>query len=206
MKLHGYTIPDNDLTIISIDPGSNMCGFSVIRYNFESKKYHIEFCDTLNGQQIANNYYDKTERESIGDRLTRNLSYGRKLTIMLNQFKPSAVISESPFMGRFAKAFEALVEQVTMFKATVYNFDRSLEFSFLSPTEVKKGMDTKGNSKDKTLMKEALLKRTDIVWHDIDPLTLDEHSVDATCVGLVAIKMLVAFLHQFMESQHETIK
>lgn len=173
------------LKTIAIDPGSNMCGMAVVELDLATGIIHVTKADTIRAVDLIRNI-DKRLISLAGERYTRNNAYGNYLVKLVNDVKPSLIGIESPFMGKFAQAYKALTEHVTLLKNAVYRYDPYLQIDDLAPTEVKAGVGAKGTKKED--IRKALLDRTDIVYHNgLVAEDFDEHTVDAVCVGITQL-------------------
>lgn len=179
-----YPLPEGDiLRIVSIDPGSQTAGFSCIDVNIVSRQYHVVDAVTIKGNDMLREFGELKEVHE--ERFLRNLGYSQYYVKYLTYWSPATICSEAPYMGRFAAAFKALTEQVTVFRAGAYTWDRSQTFNLYEPSVVKKAMGVKGGSKDKEDMRRALAKRTDISYgKGISLEKLDEHAIDSICVAI----------------------
>ncbi len=87
-------------------------------------------------------------------------------------------------MGRFPNAFGALTEIMLAIRRACWRFDPILPLNVIDPSSVKKFMGVKGTSKDKSAMTRALMAKQELANPSGIPLAdLDEHSIDALCVG-----------------------
>ena len=78
--------------------------------------------------------------------------------------------------------YAALTEAMTALSAGLYTYDPSIRLATWEPSAVKLAMGVNGRSGDKELMRSAITLRPDIVM--CTPIELlDEHAVDAICVG-----------------------
>lgn len=174
---------DDCVRIVSIDPGSNRAGFSVLDFDLVTGVTTVQLSHTVKGEVLLR------ERprlaEIYGEREARNMCYGDYLHDLLQVYEPFAVASEAPYQGKFVATYRALTEQLTCFRAAVYRYCRSTSFVLVEPSPVKVFMGVKGTSGDKDLMRDALLRRTDVVFAEgVVATELDEHSIDSICVGL----------------------
>lgn len=174
---------DNCLRVMSIDPGSNNCGISIIVVDKDSQRT-VAHCYTTVGRVFEKEDADGCER--IGARDVRLFGYQRVFQEMLEEWQPHQIVCESSFYRRGkANTFQVLSQQVILFKVAAFNWNRSVPFALVSPTEVKRNMGVKAKGTTKEDMHRALLKRTNISYDDsINPHTLDEHECDSICVGL----------------------
>lgn len=179
--------------MISIDPGTNACGFVNLEIDLDAKAIHISNAYTYFGKEPLKR--SKEFAELYCERDARNKGYHDHLYKMVNRLDPYMVACEAPYLGRFANAFGALKEQLMIFRMACWKYSHYLPFELVEPSVVKKHMKVPGKSGDKDLMTIALSKRTDISYSDhIDFSKLDEHSIDAVCIGLYYADKIVAML------------
>jgi Holliday junction resolvasome RuvABC endonuclease subunit len=177
--------------LIAIDPGTNTCGFAVLDVDVDTWKVTVDTAYTVKANRFVTTY--KTITETYSEKTARLHGYNKHLVDLCETIEPFAVCSEAPFMGRFAAAYGALKEQVKCFHDAAKDHDQTMPFLLVEPTPVKKFMGVKGNSGDKDLMSKALCSRSDILYGDgLNPSDLDEHSVDAVCVGLYWVDKMKA--------------
>lgn len=173
---------DEPHRLLSIDPGTATMGITLWEWDVGSKLYRIVDCFTFEAKD-NDPLYDSTG-ETHGKRIARLIHLGDLLLNVLREFKPHAVICESPFLGRFPQAFAGLIECIVTIRNALFRYDPFLPLYQVDPPSAKKatGMTfTKKSTKED--VKTALQKRTDLVW-DVDIDELDEHSIDAVAVGL----------------------
>ena len=168
------------IRILSIDPGTNHTGVSILDVSKDG--IEVIFAETINAVKLAR------QHESItwvyGSRFARIRVTGDRISHLLDEYEPNMVITELPYMGRFAQSFGALTELVAEFKSRVYCYDPSMPLDGIDPSSVKKHMGVKGTSNDKDEMTVALEKRCLSYSKYINPSNLDEHAIDSICVGL----------------------
>lgn len=183
--------------VIAIDPGSNKTGFSALSYHPEG----IIQCYTAfscYADKLVKRYGDICEVH--GERYARNLIITEALSELIEEFDPHWVISESPF-SRHVQTYAALTEGVTMFRGAVLKYDPFIPFDLIDPVSVKKSIGVKlgrGASKerkDKDLVQHLVCERKDVIG--LPHHQMDEHSYDATAIGLYHID------HRFKRGIHE---
>lgn len=174
---------DKDYRILSIDPGTHTLGLIVSEVGIGTR-LTIRSIETLNGSFLANRYEgliavrnDKTARlKGIKDRFRE----------ILELWNPDIVISEAPYLGGMVTAYTGLVECLWVLQESLYEYNPSLLFNRIDPASVKKAMGVSGKSGDKSLVKEAIIKRKH--WLELpEGITLeglDEHQADALAVAL----------------------
>ena len=188
------TIPNINLPyrIMGIDPGTDTLGVAIIDLDLDTYIPTVIFSQTLFGLKGSRNHLEYAE--TFGERQAKFYSNQKDLINIINQFRPTVVISESPYMGRFAQAFEALVQCLMMIQSAINTFDPSMSLETIDPSNVKKAVGASGKTKaggEKNKTKEALLKLPNLI--NALPFSfdsLDEHSIDAIAVGCYKLKTI----------------
>ena len=185
-----FTFPESDepLRVLSIDPGSYNTGFAYWTWDFKEQVFDLHNSFTLKFPDSDSRY--NAVRHVSTDRIARLHHLNDSLEDILAEFKPHVVVAESNYMGKFADAFATLVECVAVSRNVLYRYDPTMPLLMVDPPSAKKAAGIIGKSKDKLDVTRALAKRTDIRWHDVKLLELDEHSVDAVAIGYWLMKLL----------------
>lgn len=179
---------DELVRIMSFDPGTETLGMAISDVNLSSGVSTVVHAETFKASKYVSNRdgYLLTQ-EMHGDRQARLQSHSNNVFRHLYGWRPHLVISESPFMGMRAQAFEALVECVGMLRWTVQHYDPTLYFDVVSPMSAKKAVGASGRGMDKHDVKRRLIELCEegqLAYIGTPPLvSLDEHSIDAIAVG-----------------------
>ena len=169
------------IRMVSIDPGTNTVGVAVSEFNNDMTKMVVVDAMTIDLQRLLLRY-EKTRAGIWGDRHAKLYILKDAIARYLDAWRPVVVCSESPYMGRFPQVYAALTEAMTALSAGLYTYDPSIRLATWEPSAVKLAMGVNGRSGDKELMRRAITLRPDIVM--CTPIELlDEHAVDAVCVG-----------------------
>ena len=182
--------------ILSIDPGSDTLGIAMFDVDLQRFEAYLLDATTLQGARAVRQMPFLTE--TLGDRRARLQSHAHELGQILQQVQPHAVISEAAYMGRFAQAFESLVECLYMIRGVVSQYDPALPLETVdSPTAKKavgapgkrpKGMDSKAY---KETVRLAVLQQTRLkISPQLNVQALDEHAIDAIAVGCYKIQCI----------------
>ena len=169
--------------ILSIDPGTNFTGATIMDITSDGVITTI-FADTIKTEWLIRTSNPMVEIH--GKRFTKINHIGESIAELLRIYNPNVVISEAPYLGRFPQSFAALVELLMELRHRLFQYNVSMPLLSIDPSSVKKSMGVKGNSSDKGEMTIALHKEKIKHIRPVD--TMDEHTVDATCVGLYYIK------------------
>ena len=176
-----------DFRVMSIDPGTDTLGVSVLDLNLETLQTTLAEVHTFRGSQLQRGYPTIGDRH--GDRIARLYGHEENLAGYMNLTRPDSIITEGPYLGRFPQAYAALVECVSAIRRAVIRYDYFAPLHVIDPSSVKKHMGVKGTSGDKGAMTRALC---DLMYVEnpkilnpslIDIHQLDEHAIDSTCVG-----------------------
>ena len=174
------------MMILAIDPGTYCTGVSVLLKENDGIK--VIFAHTIHAEKLASKvpYIEQL----VDARFARN--YCTKLEILKigNLFPIDAVVSESPYMGKFAQSFAALTELIAGIRTTIFNNFPTTPFYSIDPASVKKFLGVSGKNGDKELMRKGLERQELYYENSIKLESLDEHSVDSIAIGLWLIHYL----------------
>ncbi len=173
------------MRILSIDPGTNRTGVSILEYRDAP---FVLFSETIYAEKML--YQQPYIEEIHGSRFARIYITASHIEKLLYIYKPDIVVSESPYMGKFANSFAALTELITSIRMMTFHYNDRLEFVLIDPASVKKFMGVSGKSGDKELMRKALTKQQLSYESSISINNLDEHAVDSIAIGLWLIDKL----------------
>lgn len=177
-------LPDNDrpLKLIAIDPGTTTMGVAVMSWTVDNPSYNVDHAFTIKCNDRLPGY--RALADLHGSRPARFQQQADELASLLFDVEPNALIAESPYLGRFASAFEALTECMMNIRFTLATYDPELPMVRVDPTSVKAMLGVpRKKMKDKEEVRRRLIKRKDLTW-DVSIDSLDEHAVDAVGVGL----------------------
>lgn len=179
-----YSIP---YRIVGIDPGSVTLGACVIDLDLQTRTETLVDVRTFDASKNMRDYHNLSRIH--GDRCARLQIHEDSLTGYFSVFKPHAIISEAPFLGRFPQAFAALTECVTAIRRAVMRYDRFMPLHIADPMTVKSavGVHRMGRKDKGALSKEnvhaAVMQLPLLNPGQIDLASLDEHSIDAIAVA-----------------------
>lgn len=177
--------------VLGIDPGTTTLGFSLIStyddYAVVEKAY------THKAHDRHRDYLDVAKEH--GEWFSRLMQHVTEFEDLLNTYRPQFVVSESPFLGRFPKSFERLVQCLLVLRIKLFEKDPNNTLYTIDPVSVKKklgislGRGKSDERKSKELVATCVFNRQYLRWPDtINRDELDEHSTDATAVGLYFIE------------------
>lgn len=167
---------------LALDPGSRTLGLAVLEYDFETGKLHVLFTRCLDVDEGLKSL--RYMEDLIGTRLTRLKIIADFLKNQIEEWEPSTIIMETPYMGSHAQAFKILVEVMRTIEQCVLAYSNGIPLEKIDPSTVKKTIGVKGNCGDKDLMLIAVKAIDYLVVEDgIDLDTITEHEVDGIAVG-----------------------
>ena len=191
---HHYD-PNVTYRILGIDPGTNTLGTGIIDINLSTRRLMVVSAQTFVGQAMASTYAYYSEIH--GQRAARLKAHEENLFLYMCQTQPHSVICESPFMGRFAQAYGALVECIASIHQALYRYNPSLPLKMVDPTTVKKATGMSGPLRGKDTVKQAL-SELDYLHYvpGVNLALMDEHSVDALAVAHVRAMEIIDCLNE----------
>lgn len=167
--------------LISIDPGVNFCGISVI----DTSKDTFKVLETLlvnNNRKLPPEYRNlETTLDSRTAKIVRICDIVRKY---LEKYGAEKVVIESPFYNALTPpAFSSLLEVINTVKYLAV-YPKRVSVTMVDPKTVKMMFTTKGNA-NKELMRETLADKISKkeVLMDIDLEGISEHEVDAIAIA-----------------------
>lgn len=202
-----FNLPDDrtPLRIAGIDPGSNTLGVSIIDVEIDAPhRATIIDARTFVGAQMLGPYRELAE--VYGDRFARLRALEFSLLDYFHEMMPHSIISESPYMSRFAATYAALTECMTSIRRAVAGYNSRLPLITIDPASVKVGVKVSGKSGDKELMRQAVLGLTDPSHpanahglrlenpYQLPLHLLDEHSIDSLAVAFSRVQVVRGLL------------
>lgn len=169
--------------ILSIDPGINNCGLSVL--NLESDFVVSETCLVKNARKFTDE--EKVVETKFGNRTVKVMAIINKIKDILTRY-PSIdrLIIEAPFYNALTPmAYGSLLEVIFSIKYLIV-IPNSLDMKLIEPLLVKKLFSGQHLAK-KEVMKQFLIKKRDEgeikFTGEID--SLSEHEIDSIAIGYV---------------------
>lgn len=168
--------------VLGIDPGTDTLGVAVLDLNLELHTITLVYVTTLVASKNIKQLDYLSELHT--ERFVKLQDHQCNIAKILEYYQPHCVISESPYLGRFANAFAALTECLLVIKQTVLNYNPWISLELIDPPNVKKSVGAPGKGGDKELIRNALKSLNTI--QGLNPSVidqLDEHSIDAIAVA-----------------------
>lgn len=176
--------------VLAIDPGSTNLGMSVLEINHFTNRVKVVHAYTFHIDNIIRHAYSNYEF-IYGTSAARLYAIGELVFSMLNAWGIDDVVSESPYMGRFPRAFEVLTYCMATIKNATFRYYGDRPLTIYDPASVKTAVGVKGTSKDKAAVAIALTLQPYLDLNGFDINFLDEHSTDAIAVGCTYAKKLL---------------
>lgn len=170
------------LRILAIDPGLNNTGISIFDVAVSPFKILKIHSFTLKADYLIDR--SGLSDESFSERMHKRFSAREAIVGITKSYRPSVVVSESPFFDRKRpSSFATLVEVITTYFDAIVAVDPLITFSIVEPLLVKKVLGVAGQ-KGKEVVIEAVSK-LEVLREALDvPFkNLDDHAVDSIAVG-----------------------
>lgn len=173
---------DMRVRLLAIDPGSTTLGFALMLIDPVLKQITVGDAFTLNVGRGVNTH--SLRFEQYGAKAERLHQIYMNMSSVLYQLQPHLFIAESPFVGRFAAAFEALVEVRDALKAALWAHDPTMLYESVDPLTAKKAVGAAVYKGSKENVRDSVIALPDLIWApNVMKYELDEHSIDAVAVG-----------------------
>lgn len=171
------------MSILSIDPGINNCGLSVI--NYEKEFTVIETCLVKNARKFTDS--EKVIESKFGNRAVKVIAILNTIDSILTTYKDiDTIVIEAPFYNALTPmAYGSLLEVIFAIKYTIV-IKKELGFKLVEPLLVKKLFSNQSQA-SKEAMKQFLIKKKenkDILLNK-DVTELSEHEIDSIAVGYI---------------------
>lgn len=181
-------VEDYIYRVVGIDPGTETLGWAVIDLDLKHQQITIRAAGTYYASRLSSSPFQDYEL-ACGNRLQRIKLLGQAVRSLLGYYQPHRVLSESPFLGRFAASYESLTQCMMALRKAVYDYDPSTVLWGIDPISVKKNVGFEVKRKmSKQQLKEGVrdaLRKLRLNWADgVNLETLTEHAVDAIAVAL----------------------
>jgi Holliday junction resolvasome RuvABC endonuclease subunit len=175
--------------IISIDPGLNFCGISVIEFN--EKPYIHKTILIDNNRRLTEE--EKKLCEKYDSRVIKVQEIINTINALIEQYSIEYIVIEGPFYsGLRPQAYSALLEIITAIKYLVA-IPNGISLSIVEPLLVKK-LFSNFHMSTKEDMRVALDKRVQegVIGVDssINIHKLSEHEIDSIAVGFSFFNIL----------------
>lgn len=175
-------IPERDvLTVGGIDPGTDTLGGAILEYDFITRLTTVRAALTFHASRTVS----ERGAESLchGYRYARIYSHGEAISHLITAFNPHLMASEAPFLGKAPQAFAALVECVMGVKAVIARDHPHYRLDMVDPPSAKAAVGAPPHTKDKEMVRKAVIALGLVYDPSVDINTIEEHAVDAIAVA-----------------------
>lgn len=181
--------------VMALDPGTDTLGIAILDVNMNLGTVNVISAITHSGAKLGRRY--TTITESHGERASRIYAHEQNIYHQLTWWRPHAIISESPYMGRFPQAFAALVECMGAIQRAVMRYNPAMILETVDPTTAKKCVGVTHRKSTKDDVRVGVMSMSNIIFPDKSIIdNLDEHSTDAIAVGYYKC---IALLEQYRQ-------
>lgn len=146
--------------VVSIDPGSQLVGFTLWEVDIRTLAIRIIHCWT---QDVRG--YEKTISRDIDNIELRLAGLKCELRRLFKRFKPHAVSSESNFLQKKrVTGYRGLLLTLSAIKEELYYYDPLIELDIVHVIKAKEFMEAKSNSKEDVHKKVGCIP--DVIYPD----------------------------------------
>lgn len=181
---------NNMTTFISIDPGLNFCGISIIHFRkTDQENGEFRVIDTIlvkNARKFTDE--EKALENKLGNRAVKVISIVNTIRWLLDKYEIDAIVIEAPFYNALTPmAYGSLLEIIFAIKySVVVNTD--LKFKLIEPLAIKKIFTNISQATKEDMKKFLLAKKNDkSIILDKEVEELSEHEIDSIAVGFVYV-------------------
>lgn len=179
--------------LLAIDPGSSCLGLSYITSTLKDRN-DIQIKKAFTKQFSGNNY--PHELLQYGAKTARLLEVYDTIKTTIEDFKPHHLVVEGNYLGRFANAFEVLVEVTFVIRNAWQSENRLIPMGIIATKTAKSviGYDSVNRKIKEPKLKVDIALRKYLAEGNFSLDSsftlddLDEHSKDAIVVGIGYLK------------------
>lgn len=187
------TTRDKTYRYFAIDPGSDTLGLAVMDYYIPDRTLTVIDLTTLHASKQIKDHPMLVEYH--GEKFARLWVIGQILTHYIDHYQPDGFISESPFLGKFAASFRALVECMLVIEQRVIAYTAHIPLETVDPVRAKQAVGIKAKGSTKEDVANAVIAELRIQFAEgIARLGRTEHEYDACAVGFYKFKTLIGEL------------
>jgi Holliday junction resolvasome RuvABC endonuclease subunit len=179
------TLPESDepLRLFAIDPGSDTLGIALLELDLVTLELTVVWVQTFTASTVTRRAGEA--ENAYFARLRRVRHHYTNFYKLLTQFQPHLVTAEAPYLGRFATAFEALVEVRGALQNALHDYNPDLILTLVDPPSAKKAVGAIVKKGSKENVAQSVLACSKLKWgDDVEIGTIDEHGFDAIAVGV----------------------
>lgn len=181
---------NNITTFLSIDPGLNFCGISIITFKkTDNENGEFRVVDTIlvkNARKFTD--AEKVIESKFGNRTVKVLSIINAIRWLLDKFEIDGIVIEAPFYNALTPmAYGSLLEIIFAIKYSLVA-DSDLKFKLIEPLAIKKVFTNISQATKEQMKKFLIAKISDgSILLNKDPECLSEHEIDSIAVGFVYV-------------------
>jgi Holliday junction resolvasome RuvABC endonuclease subunit len=181
---------DAPYRILGIDPSTTSVGIAVIDVDERIGVPHVLWTETIKRNQVLKEF--PWLLDVYDERSAAIYAYKRYFYRLLDHFEPDFVTIESSYLGRNPGSYKALSEVIKTFGNTVMEWDCTIPFYSITPSEVKNTLGVSGKSGEKGEMRSALLHQVvPFTAEELNLTQISEHEIDAVAVALSTAVRLI---------------
>lgn len=188
-------LPDSDepLRIMSVDPGTDTLGVSLLEADTYENTCVVVNTTTLVGTELLKKTdFGKSLLTTHKVKYQRLSALRKQLYIYYRTYHPHVICCEGNFMGASMSSFASLVEAAYMVRNLAFELDPYAYFTEISPSEGKASVNLHDK---KTKVRDAIKKELDgnnalRLSKDVHLDDLDEHGLDSIIIGYAFYKQL----------------
>jgi Holliday junction resolvasome RuvABC endonuclease subunit len=185
---------DTHHRLLAIDPGFNF-GIAILELNFDNDECTVLHLHTFDTMKVAITVHPLI-LQVHGERVAKLKAIESIVERLMFAWGVSGVVSEAPYLGRFANSFQSLTECIMAIRWGVFKFSDHVPLMQHDPTTVKKGVGAP-KSKDKGTVREAISKLEWVKFKSPEDFAMaDEHAIDACAVGITHFLKLKEGVHE----------
>lgn len=176
------------ITIAATDPGTTNLGLSFLDIDPLTLDLIRVRATSYKSERLFD--YDPDVIDNHSDRIARVCAQSANLLQQFRENKPFVICSESPFFYKFRpQAYGALMEILFAIRHAAISYDKMVRFFLYEPSKVKKALGAGYVGKD--TVRASVAGNEEIMAALVGSLDdLDEHAIDATCVGYTHLRLM----------------
>lgn len=174
-------------TIVGIDPGTNLLGFSILRFDLRNLEVISVEADTFKSERMIEE--DDLITITHNERIAKLYAQKNNLLQLFNSVQPNWIACEHPFMNRFRpNAFGPLMECLFAIRTAAIEYSQIVKFFTYPPSIIKKAVGA-GAHTGKDPVKEAVLANKELSPNEFTHLGhLDNNAIDAIAIAYTHLK------------------
>lgn len=180
-----------EVCLIGIDPGTRFMGVAMLTYDARTFEILSSTTRTLKACQMA---LDVEAVYAHGEKYARLLALENELLTTFRLTEPVDVYCESPYYsGKTPSAFGPLVETVQTVRRAVYDYDRSMPLTMITPSAIKSAIGASGGAKKGPVL-QAMQRMTGDIRYYSDLNAVDNNAVDALAIAVTGYKLAAGLI------------